>query len=484
MAWVAALVLTGTLVACGPSNTCISGQTRGCYTGAGQTEGIGACVGGTQTCLPSSEWGPCEGQVLPQTESCDTPEDDDCDGQTNEDGPTCICNPGQTQACYTGAAGTENVGPCQGGTQTCNNLRNGWGPCAGEILPQPEICDDGVDDDCDGVIDNVLDIDGDGWTVCDGDCCETEAECSQPELVNPGAVEVIAAEGEESVDENCDGQIDEPPPTCDSAIALDDTDPIRGANAIGICALDAVDGFGIVSAAWVRADGSSSVDSLGYGITPTFGPNMPPREGASLLVLSSGHARLPSQPNACGNFSCSTAGAGTPPAGFPQDVPGCDGASDINDDIVLELTLRAPSNAEGFSFDFSFYSFEYPEWVCTSYNDQFIALMDPAPAGAINGNIAFDSQTNPVSVNIAFFDVCDGCANGTAALQDTGFDTWDDAGATSWLRTQAPVTPGEVFTLRFIIWDTGDQAWDSTVVIDNFQWLGTPVSVGTAPVVE
>jgi hypothetical protein len=144
--------------------------------------------------------------------------------------------------------------------------------------------------------------------------------------------------------------------------------------------------------------------------------------------------------------------------------------------------LRAPVNATGYSFDFTFYSFEYPEWVCTAFNDQFVAIVDPPPEGAINGNIAFDSMTNPVSVNIAFFDVCDGCPAGTAPLAGTGFDAWDDAGATSWLRTQAPVEPGSEFTIRFTIWDTGDDLFDSTVLIDNFQWLATPVGVNTVPI--
>jgi hypothetical protein len=109
--------------------------------------------------------------------------------------------------------------------------------------------------------------------------------------------------------------------------------------------------------------------------------------------------------------------------------------------------------------------------------------MNPPPVGAINGNISFDSQTNPVSVNIAFFDVCAGCALGTGELSQTGFDTWDDAGATSWLVTTAPVTGGQEYTLRFAIWDTGDNAWDSTVLIDGFEWIadGGTVTVGTQP---
>lgn len=164
-------------------------------------------------------------------------------------------------------------------------------------------------------------------------------------------------------------------------------------------------------------------------------------------------------------------------------MPACPGSLAINDDIALEVTLRAPSNATGYSYNFDFYSFEYPEWVCTSYNDQYIALVDPAPVGSINGNISFDSLANPVSVNVAFFEVCAGCNLGTAELQGTGFDTWDDAGATSWLVTTAPVGPMEEITIRFTIWDTGDAAWDSTVLLDNFRWIadGGTVDVGTTP---
>jgi hypothetical protein len=205
-----------------------------------------------------------------------------------------------------------------------------------------------------------------------------------------------------------------------------------------------------------------------------------------MLAISSGHARTPGQPNACGFDTCMTSGAGTPPPGFPQDSPNCQQASNINDDVALEVKLRAPSNATGYSFDFRFYSFEYPEWVCSSYNDQFIALVNPPPPGSINGNISFDAQNNPVSVNVAFFQVCDGCPAGMADLAGTGFDgEWfNDAGATVWLQTQAPVTGGEEITIRFAIWDTGDSALDSTALIDNFQWIATggTVDVGTIPV--
>src|SRR5262249_29386962 len=125
--------------------------------------------------------------------------------------------------------------------------------------------------------------------------------------------------------------------------------------------------------------------------------------------------------------------------------------------------------------------------------------------GSINGNISFDSKMNPVSVNLAFFNDCDTkakflfasecgstnntcpqapnpyCPNGTKELQGTGFES---AGATVWLSTQAPIQGGSEFSIRFAIWDTGDTMLDSTVLVDNFEWVanGGTVAIGTKPV--
>jgi hypothetical protein len=233
-----------------------------------------------------------------------------------------------------------------------------------------------------------------------------------------------------------------------------------------------------------------------------------------MLALSSGHARLPGQPGACGMISCTNNGPGTAPPGFPQNIPNCVPSQQIVDDEALELQIRAPTNATGYTFDFKFYSFEYPTWACTSYNDQFITLVNPPPAGSLNGNISFDANHNPVSVNLAFFECCDPtsianfakgchsqkspscpatpnpyCPAGLSQLQGTGFDTWgggtvNNGGATTWLVTSAPVQGGSTFTIRFAIWDTGNDQYDSTVLVDNFQWVATggTVSTSTVPV--
>jgi len=163
--------------------------------------------------------------------------------------------------------------------------------------------------------------------------------------------------------------------------------------------------------------------------------------------------------------------------GYPQSTGNCTPSSEINDDVGLKLKIRAPTNASGFKYRFRFFSFEYPEWVCQDYNDQFIAWMNPAPPMSLNGNLSFDSQSNPVSVNVAFFDAP------ASDMAGTGFNLWNDAGVTVWLQSSAPVTGGQEFDLFFLIFDIGDSAYDSTAIVDRFEWVadGSTVTVGTEP---
>lgn len=64
-------------------------------------------------------------------------------------------------------------------------------------------------------------------------------------------------------------------------------------------------------------------------------------------------------------------------------------------------------------------------------------------------------------------------------MPGAGNDTSTNGGATGWLSSQAPVQPGEAFTLELMIWDTGDGILDSSVLIDNFSWAEGEVSVAT-----
>jgi hypothetical protein len=190
-------------------------------------------------------------------------------------------------------------------------------------------------------------------------------------------------------------------------------------------------------------------------------------------------------------------------------------ATDVHDTIDLQLTIKAPPNASGVKFDLNFYSSEWPAYICSQYNDGFIAYL--SAKGFNNGtpdNMSFDAMKNPVSVNNGFFDRCTpsvdiGCApgavhatsmcpGGTAELQGTGFGvtgqwcsfyslvggaggdkTSTAGGATGWLTSSAPVNAGETFTIDFVIWDTHDGVLDSSVLLDNFTWAAGAVSVST-----
>lgn len=135
----------------GAGCACAPGSVAPCYSGPGGTQGVGPCKAGQQTCkADGTGFGACVGEVLPSLETCNTPGDDDCDGQTNEEGVGCVCSPGSTTTCYTGPGGTLGVGLCAAGTQQCNAAGTAYGACVGEVVPAPETCNTAGDDDCNG----------------------------------------------------------------------------------------------------------------------------------------------------------------------------------------------------------------------------------------------------------------------------------------------------------------------------------------------
>jgi hypothetical protein len=315
-------------------------------------------------------------------------------------------------------------------------------------------------------------------------------------------------------DDDGDGIVDNPQGTCDAQLQF--AGPAGDfAKAIGLCKVSTNGSWGVVSATYTDGYNSTTppVDPNQHGILPKFGNKVVPRQGSSFGVISSGYATAYDTCNGgaqgvfkggceLGDYSGNVA-----PPGYPKKVGNCDPSTDVYDASGVTLKIKVPANAKGFSFDFDFWSGEWPEWVCTTFNDSFVAWLQSTAFKGKNGdlNISYDTNNNPINVNNAFFQACspanatvgcegttsvDKCSLGNGELQGTGFydpgsncgQSDSGGGSTSWLTTTAPVTPGETITLQFIIWDTGDEAYDSSAIIDNWQWAATDTTVGTTPV--
>ena len=351
------------------------------------------------------------------------------------------------------------------GSSSVHGTGSGHGDDAGVDAGPPPPMPGGPNDD----------TDHDGYTPNTGDCND-----SSP-LVNPAAVEMPG----NGVDDDCNGQVDEPQPTCDSA-NTGKNDPTSLVQAFEQC--DKRFFIGATLNGPSVAGARNVVDSFGV-VMPMGGRNM--------AMLSTGKATTSAsyEPQDGTNF-----GVGT----FPNPAPDIDTSSacttkqdpqpDVYDYTELVVKLKAPSNATSFSFKFHFFSTEYPEFVCKGFNDQFLVLMESQSEFQKATNIAFDMNKNPITVNSGFFTVCDSkfqptgtaqgqhCTTPLSSISGTGYDRvpkWspvnmpadaEAGGSTGWLTTTGPVTPNEELTLHFVIFDEGDGILDSAVLIDNFVW--------------
>ncbi len=362
---------------------------------------------------------------------------------------------------------------------------------------------------CDG---SSVDQDGDGYSTEMGDCNDCDPSSS------PGAVEVAGS----GADEDCDGEIDEDESQgCDGGLLTDSLDPIDAARALDLCKTAEGDlGWGVVSARWAQMDGSDPPEGglqrqrfdRGHGLVTDFGTTLVPRHGDGMLVLSTGEARDLDDPQSTKGFgyanplihkwySCG------PPDGFPKAVASCQDQDPplstgiaSTDSIALELEIRTPANAHGFSFE---HYYMLASWPFTCFElSPFLALLEPFPKQQFDGNIVFDATGDYIG-QPATIRAC-GCENGPpcpvfsvsqpptdalcplgdADLLGTGFgrDGGMRGGGTGWQTTKAPVDPNSTITLRLTIGQGGDVGWDATALIDNWRWLLDPgVVVQTTP---
>jgi cysteine-rich repeat protein len=158
------------------------------------------------------------------------------------------CTPGETQPCYSGPQGTENVGACKAGTKTCAPDGSAFGACTGEVLPKTEDCDAAkTDEDCDGKVNE------------DGPSC-------------------VCGDGFLSTGEQCDDGNKTPDDGCDASCHVEAVTQI----ALGFQYACALFYDGRVKCWGVNASGQ-----LGIGSTATIGDG-PGEMGANLVAVNLG----------------------------------------------------------------------------------------------------------------------------------------------------------------------------------------------------
>ncbi|MBI4163145.1 MAG: hypothetical protein HY513_05665 [Candidatus Aenigmarchaeota archaeon] len=218
------------------------------------TTDVGACEFGTQTCN-AGQWGVCQNSVEPKNETCNSI-DDDCDGLTDETfvnlGSSCsagtgVCQAAGTFVCSEDGSSTKcNAVPGQPSTETCDSSDNncngqtdegfnvgtscnvGVGACqrTGAFVcaqdgtaqcsvtpgsPAAELCGDGIDNDCDGQVDEGFDV-GDSCNAGIGACFSSGTKvCSQDKTttVCNAVAGTPTTETCDGSDNNCNGQTDE-----------------------------------------------------------------------------------------------------------------------------------------------------------------------------------------------------------------------------------------------------------------------------------
>ncbi|PKN57168.1 MAG: hypothetical protein CVU56_12260 [Deltaproteobacteria bacterium HGW-Deltaproteobacteria-14] len=340
----------------------------------------------------------------------------------------------------------------------------------------------GQDDNCNLLVDEGCDDDGDGYcdaalalvgtpAVCPnggGDCYDYSA------LVSPAMVEIPG----DGLDNDCDG------------IAQGDGGgtPIEPSCA-GVCTGSTVDAMlcgmemcypdNLLSASIASPTGDN-VTGYWTALAHWGAANndLVPYAGASYAILGTGlwsatdHEGLPSFTNGVSD---------------PYSTSG----EQMFDAVELRLILRAPAGATGFSLDYIFMSAEYEEFIGSQYNDKFyIVLKAPQTTANQKKIINFTNCSNPgayhdfmldgqpwcyIAINTAFSEPC-------TNVQTNINGTWHQCpygSSTGWLSTSWPIQPNEQFELTFHIHDTADDVWDSHVVIDNFRWEGGSFEAGT-----
>lgn len=201
------------------------------------------------------------------------------------------------------------------------------------------------------------------------------------------------------------------------------------------------------------------------------------------MIMATGSCVNVIGPNSSGS---STTGGGN----FGVSDPDLDQLSTFNTNDAAVLEFDFIPTGDSLSFNYSFGSDEYNEYVCGSVNDAFGFFLSgpgingPYSNNAINLAVIPETDGTPVTINsvnngnVGSAGIASNCAqvdpdwmNNTAYYVDNATNSDPNAtqldGFTVTLKAEASVQCGQTYHIKIAIADAGDTAFDSAVFIEG-----------------
>ncbi|MCA9660244.1 MAG: choice-of-anchor L domain-containing protein [Myxococcales bacterium] len=140
------------------------------------------------------------------------------------------------------------------------------------------------------------------------------------------------------------------------------------------------------------------------------------------------------------------------------------GTGDPNDKLWFTFKTVVPPLVESYSFNFAYFSSEWPTYVNTQFNDLLIAWQT---SEAYTGNVTFIGDQPLTVTSLNGYLGSDGYSGNEPQLQGTGFES--HAGS-DWFGANQNVVAGETLHMTFMIADMGDSILATLAILDNFHW--------------
>lgn len=243
------------------------------------------------------------------------------------------------------------------------------------------------------------------------------------------------------------------------------------------------------------AGGNIQNNQVGEFIDPTSSVGLP-----NGMILATGNANSASDPN----LSTGSSDAGI---GFTTD-PDLDpiASNDLYDKCILEFDFIP--TGDSINFNYVFGSEEYPEYVCSGFNDVFgffltgnnpsggtynsqnVALIpDPLVPGTYTNTAVAINTVNPgVSGNNGTAATCSAIdplwATYNVFYQPNTTNTYEYDGRTVTLPVAAAVNCGEMYHIKIALSDVGDGLWDSGVFLEAGSFSSNGTIVADPPILS